>query len=109
MRTYEEPTESAYRRRIEFVSEKTNIPLQRTRRNGRPQKQHLKLARFARDMNYEDSNGWINKNGAPSKKDIVQQWRLENPNGKKADCIRETGLTKPTVYKWWDEVEIEKN
>lgn len=73
-----------------------------SRRNGRPQKQHLKLARFARDMNYEDPNGWINKNGAPSKKDIVKQWRLENPDGKKADCIRDTGLTKPTVYKWWE-------
>lgn len=74
-----------------------------SRRNGRPQKQHLKLARFARDMNYEDPNGWINKNGAPSKKDIVQQWREEHPEGRKADCVRETGLSKPTVYKWWDE------
>lgn len=74
-----------------------------SRRNGRPQKQHLKLARFARDMNYEDSNGWINKNGAPSKKDIVREWRASHPDGRKADCIRDTGLTKPTVYKWWDE------
>lgn len=74
-----------------------------SRRNGRPQKQHLKLARFARDMNYEDPNGWINKNGAPSKKDIVQQWREEHPEGRKADCVRETGLSKPTVCKWWDE------
>lgn len=73
-----------------------------SRRNGRPQKQHLKLARFARDMNYEDSNGWINKNGAPSKKDIVQQWKSEHPEGKKADCIRDTKLNKRTVYKWWD-------
>ena len=23
------------------------------------------------------------------------------PDGKKADCIRDTGLSKPTVYKWW--------
>lgn len=73
-----------------------------SRRNGRPQKQHLRLARFARDMNYEDSNGWTNKKGAPLKKDIVQQWRLEHPDGKKADCIRDTKLNKRTVYKWWD-------
>lgn len=26
----------------------------------------------------------------------------ENPEGRKIDCIRETGLSKPTVYKWWD-------
>lgn len=73
-----------------------------SRRNGRPQKQHLRLARFARDMNYEDSNGWTNKKGAPLKKDIVQQWRLKHPDGKKADCIRDTKLNKRTVYKWWD-------
>ena len=38
-------------------------------------------------------------NGRKPKKDIVQKWRLEHPEGKKADCIRDTGLTKPTVYK----------
>ncbi len=41
-------------------------------------------------------------NGRKPKKDIVQKWRLEHPEGKKADCIRDTGLTKPTVYKWWN-------
>ena len=86
----------------EDVSKLTAIPIQSNKRNGRRQKQHLKIARFARDLNYEDSNGWINKNGAPQKQDIVQQWRLEHPEGKKADCVRETGLSKPTVYKWWD-------
>ena len=35
-------------------------------------------------------------------KDIVQQWRLEHPDGRKADCIRDTGLNKRTVYKWWE-------
>ena len=32
----------------------------------------------------------------------VQQFRKEHPKGRKADCIRVTGLSKPTVYKWWD-------
>ena len=51
----------------------------------------------------EHPNGsWINKEGAPTKQSIVQKWRLEHPEGKKADCIRDTGLTKPTVYKWWN-------
>ena len=109
MRTYEEPTESAYRRRIEFISEKTNIRIERNKRNGRKQDQHLKIARFTRDLNYDDPNGWINKEGAPTKQSIIQKWRLKHPDGKKADCIRDTGLTKPTVYKWWNKVEIEEN
>ena len=32
----------------------------------------------------------------------VREWQESHPAGKKADCIRETGLSKPTVYKWWN-------
>ena len=42
------------------------------------------------------------KNGdRPEKVEIGADWCRKNPNGTKADCIRETGLSKPTVYKWW--------
>ena len=39
--------------------------------------------------------------GRPTQEQTVREWRRFHPNGKKADCIRETGLSKPTVYKWW--------
>ena len=39
--------------------------------------------------------------GRPHKQAIVLEWRAAHPGGSKADCIRDTGLTKPTVYKWW--------
>lgn len=39
--------------------------------------------------------------GRKPKKDIVKQWQADHPNGKKSDCIRDTGLDKKTVYKWW--------
>lgn len=39
--------------------------------------------------------------GSGTAQDKVLKWQKEHPNGKKADCIRETGLSKPTVYKWW--------
>lgn len=75
--------------------------LKKNKRNGRKQEQHIKIMNAIRDI--EHPNGaWINKNGAPTKQSIVQKWRLEHPEGKKADCIRDTGLTKPTVYKWWN-------
>lgn len=38
---------------------------------------------------------------AESQKRYSSKWRLEHPEGKKADCIRDTGLDKKTVYKWW--------
>ena len=43
-----------------------------------------------------------NKNcGRPSKEKDVIFWRTQHPLGTKAECIRETGISKPTVYKYW--------
>lgn len=39
--------------------------------------------------------------GRPQKAEIVADWCRANPKGSKADCIKETGLSKKTVYKWW--------
>ena len=33
----------------------------------------------------------------------VAEWRKNNPDGTKAQCCRELKLTKPTVYKWWEQ------
>ena len=54
-----------------------------------------------RDNMYPDGE-WRNKVGAPSKASQVRAWREAHPAGRKADCIRETGISKPTVLKWWD-------
>lgn len=86
---------------IDAIVTKTDIKIEKNKRNYRKQKQHLKIARFARDLNYEDPNGWINKSGRPTAQAKVIQWQKEHPNGRKADCIKDTGLSKPTVYKWW--------
>ena len=40
--------------------------------------------------------------GRPNAAMTIKAWRIDHPDGKKADCIRETGVSKPTVYKWWD-------
>lgn len=74
---------------------------QKRRFNGRSQDDHLKRARALQMVDYPNGE-WRNKNGAPTAQEQVQQWRENHPNGKKADCIRDTGLSKPTVYKWWN-------
>ena len=54
-------------------------------------------------VKFDNPNGeWREGNGRPDKEMIVCEWRHNHPDGKKADCIRDTGLSKPTVYKWWD-------
>lgn len=91
----------------QYISDKTQIPIEPNKRNGRKQKEHLdrvnKIRKFRRDVLEEDE--YIN-NGRPvgsgTKQEIVQRWREEHPDGRKVDCIRETGLSKPTVLKWWD-------
>ena len=70
------------------------------KRNGRKQAEHLERARLVQTLDYPNGS-WRNKEGRPRAEQIVRTWQEENPNGKKTDCIRETGLSKPTVYKWW--------
>lgn len=40
--------------------------------------------------------------GRPSAQDRVYEWRKQNPEGRKADCHRDTGLDPKTIRKWWD-------
>lgn len=55
------------------------------------------------------SPNWRNGNGRPkgsgTAEQTVLEWRQQHPDGRKVDCIRETGLSKPTVYRWWDSGE----
>ena len=94
----------------EDVSKLTAIPIQSNKRNGRPQKLHLQGARAIQKINDEfNGTNWRDGNGRKPKKDIVEQWRSENPDGRKADCHRDTGIDPKTIRKWWDKVEIENN
>lgn len=68
--------------------------------NGRTQAEHLQRARAVQTVDYPNGE-WRNKAGAPTGQQKVLTWRAAHPDGKKADCIRDTGLSKPTVYKWW--------
>ena len=45
--------------------------------------------------------GECTNGGRPSQEQTVREWQELHPDGKKADCIRETGLAKHTVYKCW--------
>lgn len=85
---------------IDTISVRTGIQIEKNKRNGRKQAAHLARARAVQDVDYPDGS-WRNKDGRPSKENIVKEWRNEHRGGTKAECIRETGLSKHTVYKWW--------
>ncbi len=99
LKTYHNADEGAYRRRIDYIAKKTGIPLTPNKRNGRTQAKHLQGARAIRDIN---NDNWREGNGRKAKQDVVQEWRRQNPDGKKIDCHKETGLSRVTIDKWWD-------
>lgn len=82
------------------VENRSGIRIDANKRNGRKQVDHLRRARAVQAVDYP-SGEWREGNGRKSKEEIVREWLLAHPGGKKADCIRDTGLSKPTVYKWW--------
>lgn len=90
---------------IDRISADSGIEIKKNKRNGRPQRQHLKHIRDDQEF-YDEENGtnWRDGNGRKPKQTIVQEWRKSHPGGKKIDCERDTGLSRHTVLKWWDEV-----
>jgi hypothetical protein len=84
---------------IDTISKLTDIKIEKNKRNYRKQKVHLQIARATKEILAAD--GANVKGGRKSKENIVIEWQKQNPNGSKADCIRATGLSKPTVYKYY--------
>ena len=95
MQFYQENYVTYSRREAERVSA---IAMPASKRNGRKQKQHCEVMRAIENIT---NPNWREGNGRPDKAKIVEEWQESHPDGKKADCIRDTGLSKPTVYKWW--------
>ena len=94
------------------------------KRNFQKQADHLEIARAIRDIkakqqgkkdwregkavSYTHLDVYKRQEGKGRPKDSgtaqarVYEWRQQHPEGRKADCHRETGLDPKTVRKWWD-------
>lgn len=94
---YREPYETYPRQEVERVS---GISIPPNKRNGRKQELHLERARAVQAIDYPNGE-WRNKDGRPSAAQTVREWRKEHPEGKKADCRRDTKLDPKTIRKWW--------
>ena len=84
---------------IKSISNITDIPIEKNKRNGRKQKEHIKYMNTIRKFKIEVGETTIK--GAPTKEDIVKEWIEKNPNGSQYRCVKETGLSRNTVRKWW--------
>ena len=109
MNMYQENYVTYSRAEVERVS---GISVPPNKRNGLKQKDHLEIARAIQTIkDRQQGKNWREGNGRPKgssqQKKLVEEWRIAHPEGRRADCIRETGLSKPTVYKWWQTEEHE--
>lgn len=85
---------------IDSIVNLTDIPIEKNKRNYRRQELHLKIARANKEI--LKAEGEMKPEGRPTKAAAVKEWRRQHPDGSKAECVRDTGISKPTVYKHWD-------
>ena len=100
LQAYKEPAVNYPR---DTIAKLSGIEIKENKRNYRTRVEHLKGARALQEI-YNPN--WRNTEGRPkgsgTKEEQIRAWRLANPNGKKIDCYRETGITRPTIDKWWN-------
>lgn len=91
---------------IDDIEKITEIRIERNKRNGRKQKDHIKIMNFVRDE-INGNKDWRNKNGRPvgsgTAQEKVQQYRAEHPEASVSEVARDLQLSRTTVYKWWKE------
>lgn len=86
---------------IDTIVLRTGIPIEKNKRNGRKQDKHLQLARGIRELKSSMGEN-VSGGGRPDKAKLVEEWRTAHPEGTKAECERDTGLSRHTVLKWWN-------
>lgn len=86
---------------INSIANRSGLEIEKNKRNYRKQAVHVEIMTRTRDVLYPNGS-WREGNGRKSAEATVLEWRLANPDGTKYRCMKETGLSKPTVYKWWD-------
>ena len=88
---------------ISDIEKLTNVRIDKNKRNGRKQEQHLRLARgqlaILKEMG-ETTQG--RPAGSGTAQEQVYKWRQQHPEGEKSQCKQETGLSYPTIRKWWE-------
>ena len=96
---------------IDVISLRTGIPIQKNKRNGRKQALHLRLARASRDILCEERGKevWWEGGGRPKgsiqeytrARRLVEQYQAEHPGAKKSEIKAATGLSYPTIRKYY--------
>lgn len=89
------------------IGKVTGLQMPVNKRNYQKQKDHLEEARAIRDIRMKrQGRDWREGNGRPAGSGTaqakVQQYRAEHPDANVTDVARALGISRTTVYKWWN-------
>lgn len=81
------------------IERRTAIELPKNKRNGRPQRQHIEVMNALREIDHPNGS-WRNKDGAPTKAELVREYAAAHPDANHSAIARELGISRTTVIKW---------
>lgn len=108
---------------LEGIKRMTGVELQRKKNNGRSRWEHLQADTWVnpntgrpevntcktnRELVLKDMAAKGEITGRPTKEHEIRMYLQEHPDARKCDVIRDLGLSKNTVYKWWPVIKAEK-
>lgn len=87
----------------------TDIEMKKTKRNKRKQAIHLAGARAIQNIN-DPEGTWRGRHHETLDNSkiatAIKEWMISHPdNTNKSECARDLNLSRPTVRKWWNEIE----
>lgn len=89
---------------IADIEKLTDVRIERNKRNYQKQKYHLEEARMIRDLRMKrQGKKWDDKNGRPSKEQLVKEYIKDHPIENPTQVARALGISRPTVYKYMKE------
>ena len=81
------------------IEYRCGFELPHNKRNGRKQGLHLQIARASKSI--LKTAGEMKAEGRPHKQLDVAVWQANHPDGTKAECHRDTGMSRTTIDKYW--------
>lgn len=101
-------SDKAYKFKSDFISKQTGIAIKKNKRNGRTREEHLAYLKESNAMKRKFNLIKKPAHYNSSKRKLLLNYLKENPYiSNKKIIAQETGLSKPTVIKWYDSCKEE--
>ena len=86
----------------------SGIPIEKNKRNGRTQAEHVKLMNFVRDE-INGNKDWRNKDGRPSYREAVFKFLDLNPKATAVEFCELTNMSRAVFFKYKKEWQLKQN